>query len=253
MTYLVAISFGEQFCLADITKPTLEDAMNAAWVRYPTARAVTLAPKDQRASTAPKPDDLFRLVIKRAAPLELPNSSFRGGENVAKKLFLNVLENPNAKFIRWDEKHYRDWVDKVRAKALRLTDDYMKETSSILDKDNKLDVREKARACLKACNVFQEKVQFVMTEITSIVEILAVRQTDSNSWDAIFYFFDIDFRVEPGFYKTNYAGANSARKDHDKLMRRLDNTPYYEWEGVVRNHIATWFKLRDYTNIPSPE
>ncbi len=248
MTYLAAISFGEWFCLADVTKPTLEDAMNAVWVRYPTARAVTLAPKDQRASTAPKPDDLFCLVIKRAAPLELPNSSFRGGENVAKKLFLNVLENPNAKFIRWDERYYRNWVDEVRAKALRLTEDYMKEMSYVLDKDNKVDVREKAGACLKACND-----QSVMTEIASIVEIVAVRQAAGNSWDAIFYFFDIDFRVEPGFYKTSYAGANSAQEDHNELMRRLDNTPYYEWEGVVRDHIATWFKLRDHKNIPDPE
>ena len=252
MTYLAAISFGEQFCLADITKPTLEDAMNAAWVRYPTARAVTLAPKAQRASTAPKPDDLFRLVIKRAAPLELQNNSFRGGENVAKKLFINVLENPEAKFIRWDEKRYRNWVNEVRAKALRLTEDYMKEMSFILDKDNKLDVPEKARRCLKACNAFQEKLQFVITEITSIVEIVAVRMTVGNSWDAIVYFFDIDFRSEPGYYKTTYAGTSYAQDDHDELMRRL-NAPYRDWEGMVRNHIATWFKLRDYTNIPNPE
>ncbi len=252
MTYLAAISFGEQFCLADVTRPTLEDAMNAAWVRYPTARAVTLAPKDQRASTAPKPDDLFRLVIKRAAPLELPNSSFRGGENVAKKLFLNVLENPKAKFIHWDEKHYRNWLEERRAKARRLTEDYMKEMSYILDKDNKFDVSEKAHACLKACNVFQEKVQRVMTEITSIVEIVAVRPTVRNSWDAIVYFFDIDFRGVPGYYKSTYAGANSAQEDHELMCRRL-NTPYYNWEAVVRNHIATWFKLRDYTNKPNSE
>ena len=96
MTYLAAISFGEQFCLADITKPTLEDAMNAAWVRYPTARAVTLAPKAQRASTAPKPDDLFRLVIKRRAARIA--KQFSGGCDLGRSLTHND-QAPNLPYL----------------------------------------------------------------------------------------------------------------------------------------------------------
>jgi hypothetical protein len=144
MTYIVAIALTDRVRFADVTKRTPEDAMTVIWSRYPDARAVLIAGKDQRASHAPSQKDLFDLMVARASPLRQPDKSFRCDEAAARKLMVNVLENPDAELIRWDA----DAFNKFAEQAQTPTEDEAFAEASV-----------RARAAVKAAKAAAMKMQ----------------------------------------------------------------------------------------------
>jgi hypothetical protein len=144
MTYIVAIALRDRVRFADVTKPTPEGAMTVIWARYPDAHAVVLAGKDQRAASAPSQKDLFDLMVARAAPWRQPDKSFRCDEAAARKLMVNVLENPGAELIRWDADKFNQFAEQAQT----LTDDETFAQASA-----------KARAAVKAAQAAATKMQ----------------------------------------------------------------------------------------------
>jgi hypothetical protein len=115
MAYMAAISVADRFKLVDFPLPTMEAAMVNAFATSPTPDAVTVVAKDQRASTAPRQEDLFRLVKGRLAPIRIDSQWFKGSIGLVYKAFTNVLENPNANVIHWDKAQYNIWMTEAEA------------------------------------------------------------------------------------------------------------------------------------------
>jgi hypothetical protein len=113
---MAAISVADKFKLVDMPLPTMEAAMNHAFTNFPTPNAVTVVAKDQRAPTAPKQEDLFRVLKGRLAPVKLDAEWFRGGNGMISKAFANILENPDAQVIYWDKAQYNVWATEAEAK-----------------------------------------------------------------------------------------------------------------------------------------
>src|SRR3984957_16922002 len=113
---MAAICVADKFKLVDMLLPTVEAAMLNAFATSPTPNAVTVVAKDQRAPTAPKQEDLFRLLKGRLAPVKLDAEWFRGGNGMISKAFANILENPNAQVIYWDKAQYNVWATEAEAK-----------------------------------------------------------------------------------------------------------------------------------------
>jgi hypothetical protein len=111
-----ALLVADKFKLVDMPLPTMEAAMVNAFATFPTPNAVTVVAKDQRAPTAPKQEDLFRLLKGRLAPVKLDDQWFRGGNGTIKKAFANILENPDAKVMYWNKAQYSLWTSKAEAK-----------------------------------------------------------------------------------------------------------------------------------------
>ena len=116
MSYMAAICVADKFKLVDMPLPTMEAAMLNAFATSPTPNAVTVVAKDQRAPTAPKQEDLFRLLKGRLAPVKLDAEWFRGGNGMISKAFANILENPDAQVIYWDKAQYNVWATEAEAK-----------------------------------------------------------------------------------------------------------------------------------------
>jgi hypothetical protein len=113
---MAAICVADKFKLVDMLLPTVEAAMLNAFATSPTPNAVTVVAKDQRAPTAPKQEDLFRLLKGRLAPVKLDAEWFRGSNGMISKAFANILENPNAQVIYWDKAQYNVWATEAEAK-----------------------------------------------------------------------------------------------------------------------------------------
>jgi hypothetical protein len=117
VSYMAAISVADKFKLVDMPSPTMEAAMLNAFATSPTPNGVTVVAKDQRAPTAPKHEDLFRLLKRRLAPVKLDAEWFRGGNGMISKAFANILENPNAQVIYWDKAKYNIWMTEASVKT----------------------------------------------------------------------------------------------------------------------------------------
>ena len=116
MSYIAAAAVADKFKLIDFQLPTPEAAMLHAFGALPSPETVTLVAKDQRAPTAPKQDDLFRLLKSRLAPVKLDHEWFKGGNGMIHKMFANVLANPDAKVIVWDRARYDAWMTEAEAR-----------------------------------------------------------------------------------------------------------------------------------------
>jgi hypothetical protein len=114
---MAAICVADKFKLVDMPSPTMEAAMLNAFAASPTPNAVTVVAKAQRAPTAPKQEDLFRLLKGRLAPVKLDAEWFRGGNGMISKAFANILENPDAQVIYWDMAQYTLWATEAEAKC----------------------------------------------------------------------------------------------------------------------------------------
>jgi hypothetical protein len=117
MTYIAAISVAGKFKLADLQVGTPEAAMLAVFNSHSATEEVILAPKVERASSAPKQEDLYRLIQARLAPAKVDGGWFSGSNELIRKMFLNLLENPNAKLICWHSEEYKRWLAQAEAKA----------------------------------------------------------------------------------------------------------------------------------------
>ena len=116
MSYMGALLVADKFKLVNMPLPTMEAAMVNAFNTFPSPEAVTVVAKDQRASTAPKQDDLLRLVKARLAPVKIDGEWFKGNVGLIHKAFSNVLENADAEVIHWDKARYDIWAAKGEAR-----------------------------------------------------------------------------------------------------------------------------------------
>jgi hypothetical protein len=116
MTYIAALSLVDKFKLVDFPLPTAEAAMLHGFNTFPMPESVTVVAKDQRALTAPKQEELFKLVKARLAPTKLDSEWFQGSTGMVRKIFSNVLENPNAEIICWDKEKYNTWTNEAEAR-----------------------------------------------------------------------------------------------------------------------------------------
>jgi hypothetical protein len=72
---------------------------------------------------APKHNDLSKLLKARLEPNKIDKEWFRGGNGLVLKLFVNLLENPNANIVQWDEAQYNIWQTEAESRQQRERND----------------------------------------------------------------------------------------------------------------------------------
>jgi hypothetical protein len=113
MTYIAALlDRGDRFRLAVYETASGESAMQNAFASRPDV--VLMVSTAQRAASAPKQEELFPLLLRRLAPVELDGQWFKGSEELARRALLNALENANAAVVRWTEPQFSEWSVKNR-------------------------------------------------------------------------------------------------------------------------------------------
>ena len=224
MSYMAAISIANKFKLVDMPLPTMEAAMINAFNTFPPPAAVTVVAKDQRALTAPKQDDLFRLVKARLAPVKIDGEWFKGSIGLIRKAFTNVLENSEAEVIYWDKAQYNIWTTEAEARWRKGREERKaKEEAEARAKEAEAERHSQEQA--KARNKFKHGYVYAFRYRHKNVEWMKVGMTDNDDeaacWVRIKDYIKQHDLPRDGWSFVGFIACTQARELEQRLHRRL--------------------------------
>src|ERR1700722_19677566 len=230
---MAAICVADKFKLVDMLLPTVEAAMLNAFATSPTPNAVTVVAKDQRAPTAPKQEDLFRLLKGRLAPVKLDAEWFRGGNGMISKAFANILENPNAQVIYWDKAQYSVWTTEAEAKRKAQQEKEQAERKAQEQAQAQAQAQAKAeaeaeaeaKAKNEAKNKYKHGYVYAFRYRHKNVEWMKVGMTDNDDeaacWLRIKDYIKQHDLPRDGWSFVGFIACTQARELEQRLHRRL--------------------------------
>ena len=198
-----------------------------AFATSPTPSAVTVVAKDQRASTAPKQEDLFRLLKGRLAPVKLDAEWFRGGNGMISKAFANILENPNAQVIYWDKAQYNVWATEAEAqrKEQQEKKQVERKAQEQAQAQAKAEAEAEAKAKDEAKNKYKHGYVYAFRYRHKNVEWMKVGMTDNDDevacWLRIKDYIKQHDLPREGWSFVGFIACTQARELEQRLHRRL--------------------------------